>query len=105
MFGWCTFEFNLQLFFEASLITNPPHKHSLRAQAGTLVREDAALALVRDDVPRFVCRAGLKLDAALDGFGISVVGLRVLDAGLSTGGFTDCVLQRGAAHVWGVDVG
>lgn len=50
-------------------------------------------------------RAGQKLDAALDHFGLDVRGMRVLDAGLSTGGFTDCLLQRGAAHVIGVDVG
>lgn len=50
-------------------------------------------------------RAGLKLEAALDHFGVAVDGLVVLDSGLSTGGFTDCLLQRGAAHVYGVDVG
>src|SRR5690606_12757721 len=54
---------------------------------------------------RFVSRAGDKLDAALDAFGVQVRGKRALDAGLSTGGFTDCLLQRGAAHVIGVDVG
>lgn len=51
------------------------------------------------------CRAGLKLEAALGHFGVDVKGLRVLDSGLSTGGFADCLLQRGAAHVVGVDVG
>lgn len=55
--------------------------------------------------PRFVSRGGDKLDAALDAFGIECVGRRVLDAGASTGGFTDCVLQRGAADVVAVDVG
>jgi 23S rRNA (cytidine1920-2'-O)/16S rRNA (cytidine1409-2'-O)-methyltransferase len=54
---------------------------------------------------KFVGRGGLKLEHALDVFGVDVVGLRVLDAGASTGGFTDCVLQRGAAHVLAVDVG
>ncbi len=54
---------------------------------------------------RFVSRGGLKLDAALDRFSISVDGRRALDAGASTGGFTDCLLQRGAAHVVAVDVG
>ncbi len=51
------------------------------------------------------CRAGLKLDAALEHFGLDVSGLTALDAGLSTGGFADCLLQRGAARVFGVDVG
>lgn len=54
---------------------------------------------------RFVSRGGEKLNAALDAFEIDVAGLRVLDAGASTGGFTDCLLQRGAAHVVALDVG
>jgi 23S rRNA (cytidine1920-2'-O)/16S rRNA (cytidine1409-2'-O)-methyltransferase len=55
--------------------------------------------------PRFVSRGGDKLDAALDAFAIDVGGRRALDAGASTGGFTDCLLQRGAAEVIAVDVG
>jgi 23S rRNA (cytidine1920-2'-O)/16S rRNA (cytidine1409-2'-O)-methyltransferase len=55
--------------------------------------------------PRFVSRGGDKLDAALDQFAIDVSGLAVLDAGASTGGFTDCLLQRGALRVVAVDVG
>jgi 23S rRNA (cytidine1920-2'-O)/16S rRNA (cytidine1409-2'-O)-methyltransferase len=54
---------------------------------------------------RFVGRGGEKLDHALVHFGLDVVGLRALDAGASTGGFTDCLLQRGAAHVVALDVG
>ncbi len=54
---------------------------------------------------RFVSRGGEKLDAALEAFGIDVTGMRVLDAGASTGGFTDCLLQRGAASVVSLDVG
>lgn len=54
--------------------------------------------------PRFVSRGGEKLDAALTRSGIDVRGRRCLDAGASTGGFTDCLLQRGAAHVTAVDV-
>jgi 23S rRNA (cytidine1920-2'-O)/16S rRNA (cytidine1409-2'-O)-methyltransferase len=57
------------------------------------------------DGPRFVSRGGDKLDAALTTFGLDVAGRRALDAGASTGGFTDCVLQRGVAHVVAVDVG
>ena len=53
----------------------------------------------------FVSRGGLKLDAALTRFRVAVTGRRALDAGASTGGFTDCLLQRGAAHVYAVDVG
>jgi 23S rRNA (cytidine1920-2'-O)/16S rRNA (cytidine1409-2'-O)-methyltransferase len=52
-----------------------------------------------------VSRGGQKLDAALTGFSVAPEGRRALDAGASTGGFTDCLLQRGAAHVYAVDVG
>ena len=61
--------------------------------------------LVRGDPPRFVSRAGEKLAAALDRFALDVTGVRALDAGASTGGFTDCLLQRGAGSVVAVDVG
>src|SRR4026209_2293643 len=54
---------------------------------------------------RFVSRGGEKLDAALEAFGIAGTATRVLDAGSSTGGFTDCLLQRGAAHVVSLDIG
>ena len=55
--------------------------------------------------PKYVGRAGFKLEAALKHFGINVMGMVALDAGLSTGGFTDCLLQNGAKRVYGVDVG
>lgn len=55
--------------------------------------------------PRFVSRGGEKLDAALERFAVEVAGRRALDAGASTGGFTDCLLQRRAVHVVAVDVG
>jgi 23S rRNA (cytidine1920-2'-O)/16S rRNA (cytidine1409-2'-O)-methyltransferase len=61
--------------------------------------------LVAGDPPRFVSRGGEKLDAALDRFAVDPVGVRALDAGASTGGFTDCLLQRGAARVVALDVG
>jgi 23S rRNA (cytidine1920-2'-O)/16S rRNA (cytidine1409-2'-O)-methyltransferase len=55
--------------------------------------------------PRFVSRGGEKLDHALERFGVDVFGLVCLDVGASTGGFTDCLLQRGASRVYAVDVG
>ena len=55
--------------------------------------------------PRYVGRGGLKLEAAIDHFGIEVAGRICLDVGSSTGGFTDCLLQRGAARVYAIDVG
>ncbi|MBR3181584.1 MAG: TlyA family RNA methyltransferase [Eggerthellaceae bacterium] len=57
------------------------------------------------DRPQYVSRGGLKLRGALDAFAFDAEGLRCLDAGCSTGGFTDCLLQAGAAHVAAVDVG
>lgn len=61
--------------------------------------------LTVDSGPRFVSRGGEKLDAALEAFGIDVAGLTCADVGASTGGFTDCMLQRGAEAVYAIDVG
>lgn len=72
-------------------------------KAGALVAEDAAVE-VAEGMP-YVSRGGFKLAGALDGFGIDVGGRVCLDVGSSTGGFTDCLLQRGAARVHCVDVG
>ena len=60
---------------------------------------------VASDASRFVSRGGYKLSAALDRFALDCSGLRIIDAGSSTGGFTDCVLGRGAATVVAIDVG
>ena len=73
---------------------------------GMLVAPDAPLELAA--MPKFVSRGGDKLDGALEHFvteGLVVADKRCLDVGASTGGFTDCLLQRGAAHVVAVDVG
>ena len=66
---------------------------------------DASSALTVDSGPRFVSRGGEKLDAALEAFALDVSGLTCADVGASTGGFTDCLLQRGAAKVYAIDVG
>ncbi len=73
-------------------------------KAGTAVDEAATIRLRGDALP-FVSRGGLKLAGALDLWGIDPTGLVCFDAGASTGGFTDCLLQRGAAKVYAVDVG
>jgi 23S rRNA (cytidine1920-2'-O)/16S rRNA (cytidine1409-2'-O)-methyltransferase len=73
-------------------------------KAGTLVPEAAVVDVRAPDHP-YVSRGGVKLAGALDAFAIDVAGLRCLDLGASTGGFTDCLLQRGAARVVAVDVG
>src|SRR5215813_4376499 len=72
-------------------------------KAGHLVPIEIELT-IREPMP-FVSRGGLKLAAALDHFSIEVVGRVCLDIGASTGGFTDCMLQRGAARVVAIDVG
>jgi 23S rRNA (cytidine1920-2'-O)/16S rRNA (cytidine1409-2'-O)-methyltransferase len=71
---------------------------------GTRVRDDATLRL-RGIASRFVSRGGDKLEGALDDLGIDPRGKLCLDVGASTGGFTDCLLQRGAQRVYAVDVG
>src|SRR5205823_9118519 len=69
---------------------------------GQLVADDVELAVAARDP--YVSRGGAKLAAALDALGVRVAGRRCLDVGASTGGFTDCLLQRGAAHVVALDV-
>lgn len=73
-------------------------------KSGTPVLVDAKISL---DIlkPKYVSRAGFKLEKALDHFNFDVKNLVVLDAGISTGGFTDCLLQRGVKKIYGVDVG
>jgi 23S rRNA (cytidine1920-2'-O)/16S rRNA (cytidine1409-2'-O)-methyltransferase len=71
---------------------------------GTAVDGDAVVRLLGDDMP-YVSRGGLKLDGALEHWQINIRGRACLDVGASTGGFTDCLLQHGAAHVTAVDTG
>lgn len=73
-------------------------------KAGTPVDESAEITVAGPPHP-YVSRGGLKLAAALDAFGLDAAGAVCLDVGASTGGFTDCLLQRGAAKVYAVDVG
>jgi len=72
-------------------------------KAGQAVPSEARLELI--ETPRYVGRGGLKLEAALQHFHISAAGKICLDVGSSTGGFTDCLLQHGAARVYAIDVG
>lgn len=72
-------------------------------RAGRNIGPDDEVAL--KEKPRFVSRGGEKLNHALDAFGIDTTGMIAADLGASTGGFTDCLLQRGAARVYAVDVG
>lgn len=79
----------------ALVLRKPSHK----------LPSDADLAVAADPADRFVSRGGLKLAGALAHTGLAVGGWRCLDVGISTGGFSDCLLQAGAAAVVGVDVG
>ncbi len=85
-------------------------------EAGLILADGAVVAKASSTLPTnakieasaphpYVSRGGVKLAAALDAFGIDPAGLTCLDAGASTGGFSDALLQRGAAHVFAVDVG
>ena len=73
-------------------------------KSGATVDQDSDLRLLGEDL-KYVSRGGLKLEKALDHWHINVTGLTCLDVGASTGGFTDCLLQHGAAHVIALDTG
>ena len=73
-------------------------------KSGAMVEPDATLRLLGDDL-KYVGRGGLKLEKALEHWHINVAGCTCLDVGASTGGFTDCLLQHGAAHVIAIDTG
>jgi 23S rRNA (cytidine1920-2'-O)/16S rRNA (cytidine1409-2'-O)-methyltransferase len=90
---------------QAIVLSGAVHVAGMRVdKAGALVDEAADVDVRGADHP-YVSRGGVKLAGALDAFALDVTGVRGLDLGASTGGFTDCLLQRGAAHVVAVDVG
>jgi len=91
------------LLVSRGLVESTEKARAMVMGGAALVPEDAEVRLV--DSPPFVSRGGLKLDRALDEFGIDVSGMVVVDVGASTGGFTDCLLKRGASKVYAVDVG
>lgn len=70
-----------------------------------LVEDGMEVTLLETEEEGFVSRAGYKLEGALKAFGVDVSGMTAVDLGASTGGFTDCLLQRGASYVYAVDVG
>lgn len=99
--GLCTSRERAQALILAARVTVDGRKVS---KAGQKVPESSLVELLGDDLP-YVSRGGVKLQHALDAFGLDVHGLVALDVGASTGGFTDCLLQRGAVRVYAVDVG
>lgn len=76
----------------------------VNTKPGTMVNVQSRIELIVQE-PKYVSRAGFKLEKALDHFGVDVTGLVALDAGLSTGGFSDCMLQRGIKKIYGIEVG
>jgi 23S rRNA (cytidine1920-2'-O)/16S rRNA (cytidine1409-2'-O)-methyltransferase len=90
----------LPLIMEGKVLVNG----LLVTKPGTLVDEDAQIILKEEEIP-YVSRGGLKLESALTNFNISVKDKIAMDVGASTGGFTDCLLQRGAKKVYCIDVG
>ena len=105
-----------KLIVERGLAENRTRAQALILAGQVLVAEqradkpgqmiDAALAIrLKGEPPRYVGRGGLKLEAALGEFRIDPMGRTCIDVGASTGGFTDCLLQHGAARVWAIDVG
>ena len=74
-------------------------------KSSVTVHHDVQLEIEASELDRFVSRGGLKLNSALNHIALDVKNFQCLDVGQSTGGFTDCLLQRGVAHVVGVDVG
>lgn len=99
--GICRSRTEAQTLLDAELIS-VNGRRGLKASAETA--EDAVLAR-HDTGPRFVSRGALKLEAALDEFGIDAAGKTALDVGASTGGFTECLLRRSVQSVIAVDVG
>ena len=81
------------------------HEWCLIEKPAYKVTDDALLEVLPSDTDKYVSRAGIKLAGALAHVGLDVTTLTCLDLGISTGGFTDCLLQHGAAQVVGVDVG
>jgi 23S rRNA (cytidine1920-2'-O)/16S rRNA (cytidine1409-2'-O)-methyltransferase len=91
-----------QRLIRAGLVVVGEHRVD---KPGARVAADAAVRLKGEDCP-YVSRGGLKLAGALENFGLTELdGITALDVGASTGGFTDCLLQHGAARVWAVDTG
>ncbi|MEZ5740045.1 MAG: TlyA family RNA methyltransferase [Burkholderiaceae bacterium] len=82
-----------------------PDGTTIQPKASTRLPEQTVLERTDEDAERFVSRGGLKLAGALARFAVPVAGRLCLDVGQSTGGFTDCLLRRGARHVVGLDVG
>ncbi len=99
--GLCESRAKAKATIMAGLITVDGRKID---KAGTLIKENADIIMTEDVVP-FVSRGGLKLERALETFKIDVTDNKAVDIGASTGGFTDCLLKRGATRVYAIDVG
>lgn len=104
--GWALSRTHAQELIQAGqvFLVEKNQRKALK-KASLSVDEAAVIEVEKGPANRFVSRGGLKLEGALEKVNLNVQGLDVLDVGISTGGFTDCLLQKGAALVLGVDVG
>lgn len=94
-----------RLIEAGAVLVGPAGHQTPVAKASQPIDPLQALQVIATDASRYVSRGGNKLEAALDAAGIRCHGLDALDVGMSTGGFTDCLLQRGARQVLGIEVG
>lgn len=97
-----------QELIQAGQVSLVERESSKPLKKASLLVDDSFLSKIvisEGDANRYVSRGGLKLEGALDHLNLSVAGFNVLDVGISTGGFSDCLLQKGAKYVLGVDVG
>ena len=95
--------FDIRAFKRHSMCSSDPRECLApygRTKAGTRVKSTVKVEIIAEN-PKYVCRGGLKLEKALKEFDIDVTDVVALDSGLSTGGFTDCLLQGGATRVYG----
>lgn len=104
--GWAHSRTHAQELIEAGQVFQIDGAQKMPLKKASLaVTESMQVVVEEGPANRFVSRGGLKLEGALEHLKVSVKDLKVLDVGISTGGFTDCLLQKGAASVLGVDVG
>ena len=101
--GYVSSRKKAQILIDAGKVTLDGH--TVKKASQQIDDTEHTIEILQGDEVRFVGRGGLKLEAALDAFGINVRGKTALDIGASTGGFTDCLLQRGAKKVYAVDAG
>ncbi|MES3038169.1 MAG: SAM-dependent methyltransferase, partial [Bdellovibrionota bacterium] len=103
--GWASSRTKAQEMIERGDVTVAFEGKAFPIRSSLMVDEETMRIDVKSDLEKYVSRAGFKMENALEKSGLNVTGKNVLDIGISTGGFSDCLLQKGAAKIVGVDVG